>query len=52
MNGWLLFCWEDGGDGSVLPLMSLSPLENGESRDQMPPQPEEVGYIKKRQYHM
>ena len=48
MNGWLLVCWEDRGDGCVLPLRSLSPLENGESRDQMPPQPElEVGCMKR-----
>jgi len=47
IKGWLLFGWEDdgggGGGGSFAPS-SLSSPAKGESRDQMPLQPEEVGY--------
>ena len=46
VKGWLLLGWEDddGGGGSFAPS-SLSSPAKGESRDQMPLQPEEVGYI-------
>ena len=50
VKGWLLLGWEDGGGGgggSFTPS-SLSSLAKGESRDQMPLQPEEVGYMKRK----